>query len=156
MRFENRSVAHALLKHVQESPITCAWKGVNVTEFVSKNGDIDASPEPDTIPLDSVLDDEVSDHTLRVENVPSVNYSRLLAFFSRYDLKAIRQWEGATSDGKAAPDTIYLVHFADASWARAALRELQAKYILKQGRRLLVDRSKPSPLRLSQFPKQLL
>jgi len=156
MQFDNRSVVHSLLKHVQESPISCAWKGVNVTEYISENGDVGVAPRPDTIPRDSVLDDEVSDHTLRVENVPYVPRSNLLGLFSRYDLKSVRQWEGVTSDGKVAPSSVYLVHFADASWARAAMREMQETYMMKHGQPVLINRSKPLPLRLSQFPKQLL
>ena len=156
MQFDNRSVVHSLLKHVQESPITCAWKAVNVTEYTSSAGAVDAPPAPDTIPRDSVLNEEISDHTLRVENVPHVQPSRVITFFSRYDLHSVRQWQGVTSDGKAAPPSIYLVHFADASWARAALRERQGTYMTSHGERLMIDRSKPVPLRLSQFPKQLL
>ena len=165
MQFDNRSIVHALLKHVQDEPITCAWKAVTVTEYHhhhnrSRDGATavpeDVPPEPDTIPRDSVLNEEISDHTLRVENVPRVRPSKLVSFFSRYDLQSVRQWHGVTSDGKAAPPSIYLVHFADASWARAALRETQGTYLTQYGERLFPDPSRPMPLRLAQFPKQLL
>ena len=156
MQFDNRSVVYSILRHVQASPIKCAWKDINVTEYVSTDGRVDAAPEASTIPHDSVLNDQVSDHTLRVENVPFVVPSRLVRFFSRYDLQSVHKWQGKTSDGKIAPSTIYLVHFADSSWARAALREIQGTYMIHNGDRLLVDRNKPIPLRLSQLPRQLL
>jgi len=157
MQFDNRSVVHSLLKHVQATPIKCAWKAVTVTEYLSTDGRVGAPPEPGTIPRDEVLNEEVSDHTLRVENVPpDLRPSKLVKFFSRYDLQSVQQWKGQTSDGKTAPSSIYLVHFNDASWARAALREVQATYILHYGERVVANRSNPMPLRLSQFPKQLL
>ena len=156
MQFDNRSVVNSLLKHVQDTPIKCAWKDVNVTEYISKDGRVGAPPESDNIPVNSVLDEQVSDHTLRVENVPSVRPARLVSFFSRYDLRSVNQWHGRTSDGKMAPSSVYLVHFADASWARAALREVQGTYMLHHGERMYVDSTKPTPLRLSQYPKQLL
>jgi len=163
MQFDNRSIVHALLKHVQDEPLTCAWKAVKVTEYhhhnnSNRDGAVqeDAPPEPGAISRDSVLNEEISDHTLRVENVPFVRPSKLVSFFSRYDLQCVRQWRGVTSDGKAAPPSIYLAHFADASWARAALRETQGTYLTQYGERLFPDPSKPMPLRLAQFPKQLL
>ena len=155
MKFDNRSVVHALLKHCLDTPIKCAWKNVTVTEYQSRNG-VDAPPEPDSIPSDSLLNEEISDHTLRVENVPYVRPYQLVSFFGRYDLRSVLHWQGVTSDGKHAPSTTYFVRFADASWARAALRESQGKYMTHRGERLFVDSARPVPLRLSQFPKQLL
>lgn len=156
MQFDNRSVVHALLKHVQATPIKCAWKDVTVSEYRSIDGRVDAPPEPGNIPRDEVLNEEVSDHTLRVENVPDLQPSKLIHFFRRYDLQSVQQWKGQTSNGKTAPSSIYLVHFHDASWARAALREVQATYMEHNGERVVVNRSNPIPLRLSQFPKQIL
>ena len=65
---------------------------------------------------------------------------------SRYDLAplgpTVVRWEGTTSDGKKPP-LMFLVHFADPSWARAAVRAFQSKEIEGQA------------LRLAQYPKQI-
>jgi len=71
----------------------------------------------------------------------------LINIFSRYDLKPsgtpIVQWHIEKHDKTNVPRT-FLVHFADASWARAAVREQQSCLL------------KGKELRLAQFPKQLL
>jgi len=135
--FENRSIVHALLTHAKETPILCAWKRVSIKELPDK--------EERSVSLDQP---QVTDATIRVENCPAgMNTLTLMHFFSRFDLTmtgpSIVQWHGKTKDGKVAPRT-FLVNFADASWARAALREKQSAVC--QGR----------TLRLAQFPKQIL
>jgi hypothetical protein len=110
---------------------------------------------------------QVSDSTLRIENCSEkTSLRKLLNLFSRYDLRQIPPWKkavssngtqssgtsiestcivpwtGRTSDGKAPPTT-WLVHFRNASWARAALRELQG--VSLDGRALL----------LAQYPQQI-
>jgi hypothetical protein len=155
LKFDNRSVVYALLMHAQETPVQCTWKLVKVQEYRT----IGASDEPISHG-NFILNERVSDHTLRVENCPSsISDTTLLNFFSRYDLQggdAVSRWRGITSDGKRAPPTTYLVHFADASWARAALREKQSSFLLKFGTRIVVDEKNPQPLRLVQYPRQML
>jgi len=136
LRFANRSVVYAFLTQARETPIQCAWKKVGITEVRGK------VPEP------SVQQSQISHATLRIENCPDdTTVSSLLRFFSRYDLTpqgpSVVQWHGETVDGKKAPMT-FLVHFADASWARAALREKQASIM------------RGKTLRLAQYPKQIL
>lgn len=135
LQLPNRSIAHALLTYAAETPVLCAWKPIIVR----------------SVTYEKVLEKqypEISDATLRVENCPAgLRTVDLANFFARYDLAMDRQsivrWEGVTPDGKPAPDTFF-VHFADASWARAALREKQNAKLFEKA------------LRLAQFPKQLL
>jgi hypothetical protein len=109
----------------------------------------------------------VTDATLRIENCSEkTSLLKLVNLFSRYDLRQIPPWKakspngpppadattiestcivpwtGRTSDGRAPPTT-WLVHFRNASWARAALRELQGASL--NGRALL----------LAQYPQQI-
>jgi hypothetical protein len=140
LRFQNRSIVHALLTHAREAPIRCAWKRVGIREGKG------VSLEPSSI--SDPNEAHVSEATLRVENCSDDTFeSVLVRFFSRYDLTeegtSVVQWTGETSDGKKAPRT-FLVHFADASWARAALREKQSAVL------------KGKTLRLAQYPKQML
>jgi hypothetical protein len=137
--FQNRSIVHALLTHARETPIRCAWKKVGIKQGTGVSAVSSASDPDETL---------VSDATLRVENCSDDTMaSTLVRFFSRYDLtqtgSSVVQWEGITIDGKVAPRT-FLVHFADASWARAALREKQSAFL------------KGKTLRLAQYPKQIL
>jgi hypothetical protein len=155
LKFDNRSVVYALLMHAQQTPVLCTWKTVKVQECRNTG----ASGEP-VSHGNFVLNEHVSDHTLRVENCPaSISETSLLNFFSRFDLQysgAVQRWEGVTSDGKKAPPTTFLVHFADASWARAALRERQSSFMRKFGSRIVPDEKDPRPLRLVQYPRQIL
>jgi len=142
VQFENRSIAHALLTHARENPILCASKMVRVEEWVDSNNGEEEGLGGDDYP-------QISDATIRVENCPdTASPLTLLNLFSRFDLRmdggpAVVQWSCRTSDGKVPPTT-WLVHFADASWARAALREKQGATI--EGR----------PVTLAQYPKHLL
>jgi hypothetical protein len=140
LRFQNRSIVHALLTHARETPIRCAWKRVGVKEGKEISLELSSSSEPNEA--------HVSEATLRIENCSDdTSESVLVRFFSRYDLTqegaSVIRWRGETSDGKVAPRT-FLVHFADASWARAALREKQSAFL------------KGKTLRLAQYPKQIL
>jgi hypothetical protein len=139
LRFQNRSIVHALLTHARETPIRCAWKRVGVKEGKGVSVELSSSSDNEA---------HISDATLRVENCSDdTAESVLVRFFSRYDLTqqgaSVVQWKGETNDGKVAPRT-FLVHFADASWARAALREKQSAFF------------KGKALRLAQYPKQML
>ena len=97
--------------------------------------------------LDFITLDWLDDSVVRVENChDKVCEQDLLHVFSRYDLKApsVLRWTGDRSlDTKKAP-SVFLVRFADAAWARAALREKQS-YLLYE-----------NSIRLVQFPKQLI
>lgn len=134
LQFENRSIVHALLAYTKELPIMCASKRVRLRELKDDKRSYNYP--------------QVSDATIRVENFPDdATPLKLLNFFSRYDLRqdgpSIVQWAGQTSDGKVPPTT-WLVHFADASWARAAIREKQSSIL--DGRAIT----------LVQYPRQIL
>lgn len=94
------------------------------------------------------LNDTISSHTLRVENCPKRldATNALLSLFGRYDLRLdqpVVEWK-ARREGRPVHG-VYLVHFRDAAWARAALRE-------RQGASL--SRFFPAPLRLIPYPPQ--
>mmetsp|Transcript_25210 Transcript_25210/g.69511 ORF Transcript_25210/g.69511 Transcript_25210/m.69511 type:complete len:444 (-) Transcript_25210:3807-5138(-) len=90
----------------------------------------------------------VNDTMVRFENCPSdLTEDYLRHMLSRYELTAkgstIIKWKGRTDDGKAPPLT-YVVRFATAAYARAAVREMQGKLLKGQA------------IRLIQYPRQLL
>jgi hypothetical protein len=158
LQFDNRSIVYALLNHSKESTIRCTWREVRVREY--KNTEKSGENDDPVSQGNWLLNESISDHTLRVENCPyNVTEASMLNFFSRYDLKsgckAIELWHGVTTDGKMCPPTTYLVHFADASWARAAIREKQSTYMYKLGEPVK-DFKNPKPLRLVQYPRQML
>lgn len=129
IQLQNRSLVQALLNQSNDSGLFCSWKKV----MVSENKD---QQRPFY---------NVSDATIRVENCPfKTSPIKVMNLFSRYDLiagtRAVEVWEGSRED---KPLT-YLVHFADASWARSALREKQGEFI------------GTSKLLLAQFPKQIV
>ena len=170
LQFANRSIVYSLLRHAQERPIRSSCRPVRIKEY--KHRILEQNIDPNTIDNDHplsygnlLLNDDITDSTLRVENCPVfVTEASMLNFFSRYDLKssvgihknkAIQHWSGTTEDGKQCPPSTYLVHFADASWARAALREKQGKYMSKLGQ-LVICHKNPKPLHLVQYPRQIL
>lgn len=129
IQFENRSLVQALLNQSSSSGLFCAWKKV----IVSENRD----PKRPFY--------NVSDATIRVENCPlKTSHISVMNLFSRYDLKAgvgaVEEWKGGRED---RPMT-FLVHFADASWARSAIREKQGEFM---------DSNK---LVLAPFPRQIV
>jgi hypothetical protein len=90
----------------------------------------------------------VSDAAIRVENCSNeMSEGQCRFLFRRHELA----WEGPNVinlggkevGGRQVPNS-FIIRFADASWARAALRELQG-----------VD-FRGSVLRLAQYPKQLM
>ena len=92
----------------------------------------------------------VDDSMVRFENCPrGMNMEQLRLLLSRYDLaeqpasdgNTIVSWKQKTEDGKS--HRMFIARFADASWARAAIRELQGTII---GGKVV---------RLVQFPKQM-
>lgn len=140
VRLANRSLAQALLvRDRRDVPLRIASKHVKTKAYVHSGGN---PPFPGSYP-------NISDATIRVENCPDglikVNF---LNFFTRFDLsmehESVVPWSGETPDGKVASSRTYLVQFADASWARAALRELQGAAMSGQA------------VRLVQFPRQII
>ena len=139
----NRSLVYALLA----SQVHCAWKQVRVQPCK-------APPPEDS----DNLTPTVTDATVRLENCPpGTDLLRLVNMFSRYDLAApptaqseqngsfsgsIQRWNVQRLESTNVPVT-FLVHFADAAWARAAVRERQSYRI------------KGKELRLVQYPAQL-
>lgn len=140
IQFTNRSIVQALLLQHAEKPIVCAWKPIAIKEF--------ETAEQDTT---SLVNPQVTDATLRVEGFPHTSSPLLLMnLFSRFDLDETRErgpsiqpWKQQTVDGKSS-STTWLVHFADPSWARAALRERQAAEF------------KGNTLVLAPYPEQIL
>jgi hypothetical protein len=157
LQFDNRSVVYALLRHAKESPVRFSWREVRIQEYVNN---VDSKISDPISRGNFLLHEKISNHTLRVENCPyHVTQASLLNFFSRYDLqvgaKAVERWQGETTNGVICPPTTYLVHFADTSWARAALREKQNSFMYKMGQPVK-DFKNPKPLHLAQYPRQIL
>lgn len=140
VRLAHRSLAQALLvRYRSGTDFIISSKKVKVQEYrLEKTGPKFQGSFP-----------VISDATIRVENCPN-NLKRifLLNFFSRFDLsmktESIVPWQGVTPDGKESSSPTFLIHFADPSWARAAIRERQGANI------------NGANVRLVQFPRQLL
>ncbi len=114
LQLENRSLVQAVLNQSVNSGLFCSWKKVIVSEHRDAKRPFY----------------QVSDATIRVENCPlKTTNMNVMNLFSRYDLrpggKAVEDWKGGPDD---KPMT-FLVHFADASWARSALREKQGEFM---------------------------
>ena len=162
IQLANRSLVHAILSAAEASPVLCSSRPVRVQEWHPDKDPQHRKPSRRQ-PLGACDEDSahVSDCTLRVENCSgSTSKLKLLNLFARYDLishsnphpalssenpgspqSCIERWDGTTVDGKAPPPT-WLVHFADAASARAALRDIQGVQV--DGRKLL----------LVQYPQQ--
>lgn len=89
---------------------------------------------------------EVSNSVIRVENCPpTMTVDHVRHLFRRFDYTrdspSVTQWEVEES---RYPYYMFLVRFADASWARAAIREMQGIEI------------GGNQLKLAQYPNQLL
>ena len=138
IQFTSRSIVQALLLKQKDAAISCAWKQVRISEW---------HPELES---DDVLP-QITSATLRVEGYPHhMSPLLLMNLFSRFDLdesksrkKSIEPWQEKTIDGKSSNNT-WLVHFDNASWARAAMREKQSTVI------------KGNTLVLSPYPEQIL
>lgn len=127
----NRSIVHAFLEHTKENRFMCVWKESSVEAW-------DPDSRGDQI--------EVNNSMIRVENCPaSMTADHVRHLFRRYDFArgspSVTEWKVETSKH---PHYMFLVHFADPSWARAAVREMQG---IEVG---------VNQLRLAQYPKQLL
>lgn len=131
IQLENRSVVHSFLEHTKENKFTCVWKESRVAAWNK--------------PANEEEQVKVSDSTIRVENCPeSMTSDYLRHLFRRYDFSregtSIANWSKKNSKNH----NMYLVHFADPSWARAAVREMQG--ILVHGRQL----------KMAQYPQQIM
>lgn len=131
IEFQNRSIAHAFLEYSRAYEFLCAWKPVSVV----------ALPEPHQKDDDNNV--EVSDSMIRVENCnDDMTVDHIRHLFRRYDLT--REGPSVRVISEGSQHKVFLVCFADPSWARAAVRELQGV------------RVKQDHLRLAQYPKQIL
>jgi hypothetical protein len=128
IEFFNRSIANAFLEYCRTHEFLCAWKPVSVSQCQE-------CQDHDAI--------KVSDSMIRVENVSaSMTVDNIRHLFRRYDMT--REGPSVRVLNQGSQHKFFLVHFADPSWARAAVRELQ-------GVRVWHDY-----LRLAQYPKQIL
>ena len=153
LKFQNRSIVHALLTHTKETKIFFPMRGT-VTEYHNNNNK-NNDDEKMTV-LNQHYD--VSDATLRVEGCsPYTKEIHMINMFSRYDLRPaekgppIEEWRPRVvqrdENKRVYVPKIFLVHFEDASWARAALRERQS-FRIREGNELGKE------LTLAQYPKQ--
>jgi hypothetical protein len=129
IEFENRSIAHAFLQRAKTSPFVLVWKPVPVIEY----------KPPLLEPLF-----EVDDSMIRVENFTDcTTIDSMRHLFRRYDLlpsgPTVVPWVSEQTGF-----TVFIVKFADPSWARAAVRELQGVEVNQVA------------LRLAQYPKQMV
>jgi hypothetical protein len=129
IEFENRSIAHAFLQRAKTIPFVLVWKPVPVIEY----------KPPLLQPLF-----EVDDSMIRVENFPDcTTIDSMRHLFRRYELipsgPTVVPWVSEQTGFK-----VFIVKFADPSWARAAVRELQGVEV------------KDMALRLAQYPKQII
>ena len=142
LKLASRSLVNAILTRGQEEHIRVAWKLVSVTEYqYSKEKEMRDDPAHANNGL--VVDDSM----VRFENCPSnMNSQALRHLLSRFELETkgetVIRWRGKTNDGKIAP-LMFVVRFADAAWARAAVRELQSSKL-----------DGVNKLKLVQYPKQ--
>ena len=128
IEFYNRSIANAFLTYCRTHEFLCAWKPVKVSEWQECQND------------DAIT---VSDSMIRMENVSAdVTVDHVRHLFRRFDMT--REGPSVKVLNQGAHHKLFLVHFADPSWARAAVRELQG---IRLGQHFI---------RLAQYPKQIL
>lgn len=141
LKLPNRSLVNAILTRAQQRHIHVTWKVVQIKEYdYTKEREIRQDPAH----ANGLL---VDDSMVRFENCPhGLKEEEVRLRLSRYDLaptgKTVIKWHGETTDGKKAP-LMYVVRFADASWARAAVRELQSL------------RVNGKTIKLVQYPNQI-
>lgn len=143
LKLANRSLVYSILSRGEQDHLRVAWKVVRMEEYIYSR-EREEREDPAFTHNDGLI---VDDTMVRIENGPvgmDENYVRYI--LSRYDLahegNTVLRWKGKTNDGKVAP-LLFIVRFASASWARAAIRELQSTVV--NGR----------PLRLVQYPNQI-
>jgi len=131
IEFCNRSLAHAFLEYCRANRFHCSWKPVLVEAWELREG----NKNTDAL--------EISDSMIRVENGgDGMTVDHVRHLFRRYDLT--REGPSVRVFNESSSHKLFLVHFADPSWARAAVRELQGV------------RVHHNFLRLAQYPKQLV
>ena len=144
LKLASPSMVNALLSVANNArvrgSIRIGWRFATVKEHVPTPIKMD--------PRDTRTMLVVNDTMVRFENCPSdLTEDFLRHLLSRYELTAkgptIIKWKGRTDDGKAPPLT-YVVRFASAAYARAAIREMQGKLLKGQA------------IKLIQYPKQLI
>jgi hypothetical protein len=175
MQFDNRSIVSALISHAERTPIQCGYKRVKVSvckvePVVEAAADTASEPESESVAVgpqeyqpinedpNSLLDEKISDHTMRVENCPEyASVMSIVNFFGRYDLmndkESVKRWVARTTDGRSSHHT-FLVHFEGAHWARAALRERQSQFLPLFNAETKYDKAM-GPMVLAQYPKQM-
>jgi hypothetical protein len=144
IKLANRSLVYSILARGQQGHLRVGWKVVQVGEYhFSKERH--EREDPAFAENDGLL---VDNSMVRIENCPPDMESEYVRYIlSRYDLayqgNTVLRWKGKTNDGKVAP-LMYIVRFASASWARAAVRELQST-VFNGGKKV----------KLIQYPKQI-
>ena len=123
LKFPNRSLANALLSRSQQEHFHMAWKVVHLKEH---RYDPAREREEDHAYLNGLA---IDDSMVRFENCPpGMRDEDVQLRLSRFDLapegKTVIHWKGWTNDGKRSP-LMFVVRFASAAWARAAVREMQ-------------------------------
>ena len=162
IQLADTSIARALLKH-ETIRVRCGWKSVNIRPLSSK----------EVAKSDRFMvrcGQPITNATVRVEDCPMyVSEYDLLKLFSRFDLadsnrqEAVEQWDAAPEilSGKKNPNGIptsktFLVHFASAAWARAAIREFQGTTFPPKKFSHHPEVSYSPPIIMMQYPKQIL
>jgi hypothetical protein len=143
LKLANRSLVYAILARGEQQPLRVGWKVVTMEEYhFSKEREQQEDPAF-THNGGLIVDDTM----VRIENCPfdmDANYVRYMV--SRYQLapegNTVLEWRGTTNDGKVAP-LMFIVRFASASWARAAIRECQATVV------------NGKTIKLVQYPQQI-
>jgi len=142
LKFPNRSLANAILSRAQQEHFHMAWKVVQLSEH---NYDPVREQEQDYAHKNGLV---INDSMVRFENCPvGMRDEDIQLRLSRFDLapqgKTVIRWKGWTNDGKRAP-LMFVVRFASAAWARAAIREMQGL------------RVNGKSIKMIQYPNQLL
>lgn len=127
IEFHNRSMAHAFLEYCRRNRFHCAWKPVSVEQWKQRG----------TAPPN------VSDSMIRVENAgDDLTVDHVRHLFRRYDMATTGPTVKIFNENSL--HKVFVVHFADPSWARAAIRELQGVQVHERC------------LRLAHYPRQLI
>lgn len=143
LKLANRSLVYSILARGQENHLRVGWKVVKVEEY-HYSKERQEREDPAFAENGGLV---VDDSMVRIENCAHDLESDYIRYIlSRYDLahegNTVLKWKGKTDDGKIAP-LMYIVRFASASWARAAVRELQSSTI------------NGKVVKLIQYPKQI-
>lgn len=125
IEFDNSWDASQIEEYARSNVVRSTWKPLSISKVSSNEAETILQQQP-----------VVTDATIRVENCPpNLSTLQLLNMFSRFDLSMDRDpsielftppsqnKKGSTQD--ATTTNIFLIHFADSSWARSALREKQ-------------------------------